>query len=153
MNMDLPMTSFSVLHLAKDCDSHPQGYAWWQWLVSLMFCKLFKAISRNLCIAEIKLLMKIPSRNFVHKPKVWLWAHAYKISAQNSHHKCYLWHCIFSWDYFVVHETLARQPPGAHSNTNNTSDIFFPTEISQCFICPLNSFQLTHWLLGDITVQ
>ena len=24
----------------------------------------------------------------------------YKISTWNSHHKCKLWHCLFSWDYF-----------------------------------------------------
>ena len=59
-----------------------------------------KNSSRNLCIAEIELLMKISSWNM------------YKVLAWNSHHKCDFWHCIFSRDFWRTHETLGTQPLG-----------------------------------------
>ena len=43
--------------------------------VSLMFRELSKVFSRNLCIAEIVLVMRISSWNFVCVPKAMLWAH------------------------------------------------------------------------------
>ena len=45
------------------------------WGVSLTFRKLSKVFSRNLCIAEIVLVMRISSWNFVRVPKAMLWAH------------------------------------------------------------------------------
>ena len=50
--------------------------------VSLTFREPSKIFSRNLCIAEIVLLMRILSWNFVRVPKAMLW-HVYKFSAWN----------------------------------------------------------------------
>ena len=41
-------------------------------VVSLTFCKLSKIVSQNLCIAEIVLVMRISSWNFVCMPKAML---------------------------------------------------------------------------------
>ena len=68
--------------------------------VSLAFLKLSKTLSQNLCIAEIELLMKISSWNFVCVPKACFWANIQNVSAWNFHHICDFWHRIFSWDYF-----------------------------------------------------
>ena len=67
--------------------------------VSLMFHKLSKIFSWNLCIAEIILLINISSWNFVCVPKDMLWQ-MYNISAWNSHHKCDFWYFVFLWNYF-----------------------------------------------------
>ena len=63
-------------------------------VVSLTFRELSKIFSRNLCIAEIALLMRISSWNFIRVPK------ACKVSAWNSHNTCDYWHCKCSSDYF-----------------------------------------------------
>ena len=52
--------------------------------VSLAFCELSKIFSRNLCIAEIVLLMRISSWNFVCVPKAMLWAHIHSFSLKLS---------------------------------------------------------------------
>ena len=52
--------------------------------VSLTFGELSKILSRNLCIAEIVLLMRISSWNFVRVPKAMLWAHAQSLSLKFS---------------------------------------------------------------------
>ena len=44
-------------------------------VVSLTFRQLSKKLSRNLCIAQIVLVIRISSWNFVRVPKVLLWAH------------------------------------------------------------------------------
>ena len=53
-------------------------------VVSLTFRELSKIFSRNLCIAEIVLLMRISSRNFVRVPKAMLWAHIQSFSLKFS---------------------------------------------------------------------
>ena len=45
-----------------------------------MFRKLSKIFSLNLCIAEIILLMRISSWNFILEPKATLWAHVQNFS-------------------------------------------------------------------------
>ena len=57
--------------------------------VSLTSRELSKILSRNLCIAEIVLLIMISSWNFVL---------VHKVSAWNSHHKGVFCHCIYSQD-------------------------------------------------------
>ena len=57
-------------------------------VVSLMFHELTKIFSPNLCIAEIVVLMRILSCNFVHVPKAMLWAHVLSFSRKSS---LYIW--------------------------------------------------------------
>ena len=52
--------------------------------VSLTFRELSKIFSWNLCIAEIVVLMRISSWNFVRVPKAWLWAHVQSFSLKFS---------------------------------------------------------------------
>ena len=55
-----------------------------QAFVSLTFRELSKIFSWNLCIAEIVVLMRISSWNFVRVPKAWLWAHVQSFSLKLS---------------------------------------------------------------------
>ena len=72
---------------------------------SLTFGELSKIFSWNLCIAEIELLVRNSSWNFVYVPTAM-----YKVSAWYSHNHCDFWHCMFSRDYLVsswnVSETI-----------------------------------------------
>ena len=82
-----------------------QGGVW------VTFRELPKVFSRNLCLAEMVLLMRISSLNFVQVPKAMCFGHTYKVSAWNSHHKCDFWHCIFMQDYFgEVQKCLWNKP-------------------------------------------
>ena len=50
------------------------------WSVSLTFHELYKMFSRNLCIAQIILLLNISSWNFVRVPKAMLcFGHTYNV--------------------------------------------------------------------------
>ena len=53
-------------------------------VVSLMFCELFKRISRKYTMPEITFIVRISSWNFVHVPKAWLWAHVQSFSVKFS---------------------------------------------------------------------
>ena len=55
-----------------------------QGVVSLTFHELSKIFSWNFCIAEILLLMRISSWNFVRVPKAMLWAHVQSFSLKFS---------------------------------------------------------------------
>ena len=83
-----------------------------QGVVSLRFCMLSKIFSRNLCITEIVLLMRISSWNFVREPKAMLWAHVQSFSLKFS---TWMWFpalCIFARLFWRVRETIVQQPPG-----------------------------------------
>ena len=80
-----------------------------QGVVSLTFRELSKKISRNLCITQIVLLMRISSWNFVRVPCFW---HTYNFSDWNSHHKCDFWCCLFfARIFWGARETLVKLPP------------------------------------------
>ena len=102
--------------------THSQSHG----VVSLMFCKLLKIFSWNLCIAGMLLLMRISSLNFVH---------VYKASAWNSHHKCFFWYCAIPQDYFG--ETLVKQSPGSGVLGQNLSlkPMYLLLKQQQSFLC------------------
>ena len=74
----------------KSTVTKPQG------VVSLTFRELSKILSRNLCIAEIVLVIRISSWNFVRVPK----ATRTKFQLEILITKCDFWCCVFSRDYF-----------------------------------------------------
>ena len=80
--------------------------------VSLMFqfCELSK-ISRNLCIAEIALLMRISSWNFVCVPKAMLWTHVQSSSLKFSSLMVFLELYICARLFWRFREMLVKQPP------------------------------------------
>ena len=71
-NWDLPSCNLS----RKSCITHTElTHTRQLGAVSLTFRELSKIFSRNLCIEEIVLLVRISSWNFVCVPKAMLWAH------------------------------------------------------------------------------
>ena len=64
------------------------------------FHELSQVFSRNLCIAEIVLRMRIFQVETLYMFPKQCFGHTYKVSALNSHYKCDFWHCIFSQDAF-----------------------------------------------------
>ena len=122
----LPQKS-QVRDVRKLCTSEKMRNMWNNWVycisqrwgvellgvVALTFCKLSKIFSRNLCIAEIVLLMIISSWNFVHKPKAMLWAHIQIFSLKLSPQMWFLALCIFARLFWRAPETLVKQPQGS----------------------------------------
>ena len=80
-------------------------------VVSLMFHELSKIFSRYLCIAEIILLMRISSWNFVCVPTAMLWAHIQSFSLKFSPWMWFLVLYIFARLFWRPHKTLMKQPP------------------------------------------
>ena len=94
-------------------DSHKAAHCMTQGVVSLTFCELSKIFSRNLCIAEIVLLMKISNWNFVRVPNAMLWAHIQSFILKFSPQMWFLaLLCIFTRLFWRARETLLILPPG-----------------------------------------
>ena len=109
--------------------------------VSLTFCELSKIFSRNVCVAEITLLMSISSWNFVRVHKAMLWAHVQSFTLKFSPSMWFLTLYFFARLFWRARETLVKQPPGSpillcgrvptglldngriHDNSNATNDI------------------------------
>ena len=72
---------------------------WYLGSVSLMFYELSKIFSGNLILQKSYVLLEFQAETLYACPKL-CFAHTYKVSAWNFHHKCDFWHCIYSWDYF-----------------------------------------------------
>ena len=81
--------------------------------IRLRNCKFYsKIFSRNLCIAEIVVHMRISSWNFVRVPKAMLWAHVQSFSLSFSSSMWLLALYIFARLFWRDRETLVKQPPG-----------------------------------------
>ena len=83
-----------------------------QGVVSLTFRKLSKIFSWNLCTAEIVVLVRISSWNFVRVPKAMLWAHIQSLSSKFSPQMWFPVLCIFARLFWRDHEMLVKQHPG-----------------------------------------
>ena len=81
-----------------------------QGVVSLTFRELSKIFSRNLCIAEIVLVIRISSWNLVRVPKAMLWAHVQSFSLKFWSQMWFLVLCIFARLFWRARETLVKQP-------------------------------------------
>ena len=73
----------------------------------------FPRHSRNLCIVEIVIVMRISSWNFVRVPKAMLWAHEQCFSLKFSPYMQYLALCIFGRIFWRAREMFVKQPPGS----------------------------------------
>ena len=82
-----------------------------QGVVSLTFHELSKIFSWNLCIAEIILLFRISSWNFVRVPKAMLWSHVQSFSLKFSPWMWFLALYIFARLFWRARETLVKQTP------------------------------------------
>ena len=88
-------------------------FIWYEY-VSLTFHEFSKIFSRNLCTAEMVLLMRISSWNSVRVAKAWLWIHATRTQFQL---EIIIINVIYVTVYFreiilSARETLAKQAPG-----------------------------------------
>ena len=88
-----------------------------QGVVSLTFCELSKIFSRNLCIAEITLPMRISSWNLVRVPKAMLWAQVQSFSLKFSPYMWLLALYIFARLFWRARKTLVKQPPDTWSRS------------------------------------
>ena len=81
-------------------------------VVSLKFCELSKITSRNLCIAEVVLLMSNSSWNFIRVPQALLTAHVQRFSLKFSPQMWMLALYIFARLFWRARETLVKQSRG-----------------------------------------
>ena len=79
-------------------------------VVSLKFRELSKTFSRNLCIAEIVLFVRISSWNFVRVPKATLWAHVQSFNLKFSTQKWFPARFVFARLFWRARKTLVKQP-------------------------------------------
>ena len=100
--------------------------------VSLMFHELLKIFSRNLNIIKIVFLWEFQAKTLYVCPKP-CFGHTYKVSAWNSRHKCYFWHCVFSRDYFGELAKRSWNNP-RHQEGHFTLEQYDKVEANDCII-------------------
>ena len=76
------------------------------------FRELSKILSRNLRYAEIILLTRISSWNFVHVPNAMLWAHVHSFSLEFSLLVWFLPLYIFARSFYRARESLVKHTRG-----------------------------------------
>ena len=81
------------------------------WGPSGLFRELFKIFSRNLCFADIVLVVRISNWNFIRVPKAMLWAHVQSFNLKFSPLMWFLVLSIFRRLFWRARETLVKQPP------------------------------------------
>ena len=82
-----------------------------QGVISLTFGELSKVFSWNLCIAEIVVLMRISSWNFVSVPKAWLWAHVQSFSLKFYPSMWFPVLCIFARLFWESSRNVSETTP------------------------------------------
>ena len=123
-----------------------------QGVVSLMFCELSKIFSWKLCIAEIVLLMRISSWNFVRVPKAMLWAHVQSFSLKFSTQMWFLALCIFARSFWRAREMLVKQPPEVHVPGNHLlSELFIQIQCSHLQL-PFNSIMFFGFMYSETII-